>query len=398
MSLIPGLSSLDSVLQPTGISLEREGLKMFGDYVDDKNRLQAFKDLGLSDADAQALLTQAKLGEFDVRGGSIAHNLIPPKQKFLFEVEFKIHEQIYKELVGMFENSYNCKAGSEVLSSFGYFVKQVDRPKVEYTYEDVNMYNFRTRVLTRVAHMPLNLWFWDDSRNTVGEFFNLYRQMHSPMASQEAMYGLANQSGFNFNGTGRNYGSRIALPGNAPMFLSEVAIRQIYSTHHAAASAQSAFSMTEYRFLNPTIRRFDFDDVNHENGESNGVQVEFDYEGLYIEDYYVKEIKKHDSLKDMYIFVKGNKITDNLSTFNISADKANKIKGINDLKNLNLLDEAKRAVMSGNPLSYVKERGMGVMRDQISSGVSGAPSSTGIIGGLFRSNPAPKNPDDTSFI
>jgi hypothetical protein len=40
--------------------------------------------------------------------------------------------------------------------------------------------------------------------------------------------------------------------------------------------------MCEYTFHNPRILRFDFDEVNHETGEGNGLSVQFDYDALYV--------------------------------------------------------------------------------------------------------------------
>ena len=381
--------SVNGITQPLGINLEQEALGVFGDYVDNNNRITAFKNLGLSDADARELAGLAKSGEFNVRAPSLSNVQIPPKQRFLFQVEFYLNPKVLAEV--------SSEVSSEVLKKFGFFVKQVDRPKVEYTYEDVNMYNFRTRVLTKVTHMPLNINMWDDARNTVGEFVNLYRKAYSASARQETINGGdIEKSGFAFSqgilNTSRDYSARSALPGNAKYFLEKVVVKQIYSTHSTAQS--SPYSMTEYVFFNPVLKNFDFDDVNHETSESNGISMQFDYDTLYVNDYEVAKIYKDTELPDYYHFVKGKPINDNLLTLT----GAGATKGGTQIPKaqFNWLDEAKRAVMSGNPTSYVLERGREVLRQGdpalgfggIRGGVDAAKSAA------FGTSGAATNPDN----
>jgi hypothetical protein len=348
--------SAGNILAPLGIDLEREALGAFGDFVDNKNRIEAFRNLGLSEQEAIEFAGLAKPGEFNVRAPSIANVQISPKQKFLFQVQFFLDPKCFNEV--------QSGVSPLTLAKFGFFVKQIDRPKVEYTYEDVNMYNVRTRVLTRINHQPLNISLWDDARNTVGEFVNLYRRAYSPSARQdEYIGGNIEESGFTFSQgildpSARDFSTRAALPGNAKHFLKEVKVSQVYSTH--STHQTHAFEMTVYRFFNPVIKSFDFDDVNHETGESNGITMQIDYDSLYIEDYEVSSIIKDTELPDYYHFIPGKKIRDNLNSL---AGQTNATKGgIIPRTGLNFLDEAKRAVMSGNPLSYVKERAMGIVR------------------------------------
>jgi hypothetical protein len=375
-------NSADKILSPLGINLEREGLGAFGDFVDNNSKIQAFRNLGLSAPEAEDFLQVAKPGEFNVGSPAMSNIQISPKQKFLFQVQFFIDPKVFDEV----------KSGvSELtLAKFGFFVKQIDRPKVEYTYEDINMYNVRTRVLTRVNHQPLNISLWDDARNTVGEFVNLYRRAHTPSARQnEYIGGNIEESGFTFS-TGildpsaRDFSTRVALPGNAKHFLREVKISQVYSTH--SSHQAHAFEMTVYRFFNPVIKAFDFDDVNHETGESNGVSMQIDYDSLYIEDYEVASIIKDTELPDYYHFIPGKSIRNNLNSLS-GATRATKGGGIIPGNGLNLLDEARRALTSGNPLSYVKERAVGILRNGDPGldfkGVSGYASDA--IGGAARS-------------
>lgn len=373
-------NSANKVLAPLGINLEREALGAFGDFVDSKNRIEAFRNLGLSESEATEFAQLAKPGEFNVRAPALASVQISPKQKFLFQVQFFIDPQVFNEVKG--------GVSELTLAKFGFFVKQIDRPKVEYAYEDINMYNVRTRVLTRINHQPLNISLWDDARNTVGEFVNLYRRAHTPSARQdEYTGGNIEESGFTFstgilNPSARDFSTRVALPGNAKHFLKEIKISQIYSTHSSHQS--HAFEMTVYRFFNPVIKAFDFDDVNHETGESNGVTMQIDYDSLFIEDYEVASIIKDSELPDYYHFIPGKSIRNNLNSL-AGTTGATKAGGLS--QGINLFDEARRALTSGSPLSYVKERAMGILRNGDPGlefkGVTGYASDA--IGGAARS-------------
>lgn len=357
MSYFGSIGGTNKILAPLGIDLEREGLGIFGDYVDNRNRINEFRNLGLSDADAREFAELNKSGEWNVSSPSSSNNQLPPKQRFLFQVEFILDPKVLPAV--------QSEVSELVLRKFGFFVKQIDRPKVEYTYEDVNMYNVRTRVLTRITHQPLNMTLWDDARNTVGEFLNLYRKSYTPSARQETRYtGNPEETGFTFsksilNSTERDFSTRSSLPNNAKNFLSQLIIKQIYSTHNTFS--QSPFAMTEYTFFNPVIKTFDFDDINHETGESNGVTVSFDYDNLFIEDYTVASIQPDNELPDYYNFIRGKKINDNLLT--LSGSGATKGGTQIPRTSFNLLDEARRAITSGNPVSYVKERAMGILRN-----------------------------------
>lgn len=345
--------SAGQVLQPLGIDLERGALGAFGDFVDHNNKIDAFKNLGLSNTEAEEFAALAKPGEFNVRSPSSSNVQLSPKQKFLFQVKFFLDPACESEV----------KAGVNPLTliKFGFFVKQIDRPKVEYTYEDINLYNVRSRVLTRVNHQPINISLWDDSRNIVGEFVNLYRRAYTPSARQDEYLGNPEESGFTFS-TGilepsaRDFSTRVALPGNAKNFLKKVEVSQIYSTH--SSTTEHPFEMTIYTFHNPVIKTFDFDDVNHETGESNGITMTLDYDSLFIQSYTVGSIQKDNELPDYYNFIPGDKINGKLKSL-VGSTKPGVATGTTGL---DFLSEAKRALTSGNPLSYVKERATGILR------------------------------------
>lgn len=184
-----------------------------------------------------------------------------PKNKFLFKVEF------------VFEGSFSFNR------EFMYVVKSVDRPKVAFEYEEVNMYNFKTKVLRSVKHEALGLVFHDDIQNKVLDFFNEYRKLYSPVSkmhvNQKSMY---EESGMDFgpNNHDKQSGSAStgALPHNRKGVLSHMILTQVF----AHGSAQTRFT-----FINPRIEQFDFDNVDSDTSDPNTLSINFSYDGLYVD-------------------------------------------------------------------------------------------------------------------
>lgn len=193
-----------------------------------------------------------------------------PKHRFMFKVEFKFNPTYVEKLMGGREKN-----------AFTFLVKMVDRPKVEFVYEDINYYNYRTKVLKEIRHDALSMTFIDDIGNNTTDFFNAYRKSYSPISRNAFPTGLdprmAAMTGMNFSfpliENQQDTAARGFLANNAINVLDSVIIRQIFA--HGTR-------MCEYTFHNPRILRFDFDEVNHETGEGNGLSVQFDYDALYV--------------------------------------------------------------------------------------------------------------------
>lgn len=191
-----------------------------------------------------------------------------PKHRFMFKVQFRFNKTYVSAL-----------AGTRDPNAFSFLVKMVDRPKVEFMYEDVNFYNYRSKVLKEIRHDPLGMTFIDDIGNNTTDFFNAYRKALSPISRKKDFDSkLAMESGLNFSHPMLDHqndsASRGVLGDDQLNVLDAIIVRQIFA--HGTR-------MCEYTFNNPRILRFDFDEVNHENGEmGNGLTVQFDYDSLYV--------------------------------------------------------------------------------------------------------------------
>ena len=264
MSLIPGMN----------LNLEKSAYDMFGGAVRDFGG-RAIGNIGGS-------ILKGAVGNEEGEGAApfsgawqstrYAADLIQyaPKHRFMFKVDFVFNPMYVDKLMGGREKN-----------AFTFLVKMVDRPKVEFVYEDVNYYNFRTKVLKEIRHDPLSMTFIDDIGNNTTDFFNAYRKAFSPISRGNFPTGMdvkaAQEQGMNFSmpllENQSDTASRGFLFNNSYNVLQKVIIRQIFA--HGTR-------MCEYNFHNPRISRFDFDEVNHDSGEGNGLTVQFDYDALYV--------------------------------------------------------------------------------------------------------------------
>lgn len=175
-----------------------------------------------------------------------------PKFKFLFKVKF----------VGW-------STGKTI---FEYFVHRIDKPKVRFVHQDVNYYNFRTRVLTHVLYEPLSITFLDEVGDSVNAFFATY--MASMSGTGRGNYGI--DRGW--------YDASSSIPytnGYSDEFGRQIIIEQIFP-HFAGQN--STFQANRFYLLNPRIETFDFDELTHEDSSAGSMaNMTFSYDAIYCE-------------------------------------------------------------------------------------------------------------------
>jgi hypothetical protein len=261
------------------IQLEKKALQQFGAEIGNFVKQGTSDSLSqLSNPDVSSIRTnnQQILNKTSTNNGpgsgngvwepvKYADDLISfaPKHRFIFKVKF------------IFNEPY-----SRINREFMYVVKQIDKPKVTFEYEDINMYNFRTKVLKAIRHESLMMAFHDDIQNRVLDFFNAYRVAYSPIS--RLSYNQKNifeDSGMDFYSPDSNSGinsSSLGLLANGNInILSHIELIQVY----AHGTRQNTFI-----FTNPRIENFDFDNLDHGSSEGNALTVNFNYDALYIKD------------------------------------------------------------------------------------------------------------------
>ena len=303
------MSDISNILKGTSLALEREAFNQFGAAIEGqvrnlsslgKNRPNTNDPNGplpspnspINAAQAAegaeygvweptkyaAALTQAEQGALD------------PKQKFLFKVTFWFDETIQTSGVyGSLANG-NDSSSNELSRTLTYMVKQIDLPSVQFDYEEVNMYNYRTKVLKSISHKELNFSFMDDIGNGVMDFVNIYRMLLQPMARQDnPSWESAEYSDYGFafsDGMGVPDSSfRGALPGNARRILRKIVIHQFYVNRGAGmdGTVEQMIKTNDFIFLNPQLMEMDMGELDHENGNSfNLITANFAFDGLVV--------------------------------------------------------------------------------------------------------------------
>ena len=209
-----------------------------------------------------------------------------PKTKFLFKVKFEFDPNVVKQLAAMGINSHYF---SDDLS---YIIKSIDLPKYSFEYEEVNMYNYRTKVLTRIKHQELNLSFYDDTGNQALSFLNGYIMMLSPISRHN--YGIIDNHldsfsfGFPTDYQSTNTSSRASLPQNSFQILKSITIGQYYlkrsrtSTASPEGALGNAIMLNTFTFTNPRIISLDLADQAHDASDAQTVSASFDFDAVYM--------------------------------------------------------------------------------------------------------------------
>ena len=122
---------------------------------------------------------------------SFFSQLQPPKFPFMFATKFELYPD-FNDIFG----------GAEYSGGAPYwFVKQATRPSINYEYEEVNMYNYRTRVLKRSEFPQATITMYDDLKDATGSWWNTYIRLMSPITNivEDAYASEYEQSGMDWN-------------------------------------------------------------------------------------------------------------------------------------------------------------------------------------------------------
>ena len=192
-----------------------------------------------------------------------------PKFKFLFVVEF-----IY--------NSDFATSYADIGQYTAFLVKTTTRPNIHFEYEEVNVYNFRTRFPKRTLYEPMTMTFYDDQANMTTEFFRTYLNNVSPVSnignddqhptvvSQKSM----EQDSMNWLDPGFS-ASLGVLPGASESYniLHSINIYHLYDWGRR---------MNEYRFYNPKILEMSQDELDMGSSDASALTLQFAYDGVNI--------------------------------------------------------------------------------------------------------------------
>ena len=291
------MASIKPILDSTKIALEKEASDRFGAAVEDFTRGTIGRALGLPDPlPGGQVPFNRNDGSF--YASSYAHALAGgtsyrPKLKFLFKVEFVFTEEAM--------SAFPSILGRQSNNDFTFMVKSVDRPKIDFEYEDdVNMYNFRTKVLKKIRHRELTMTFMDDTGNRVLDFFRALMMIYSPITRRQLIrqnagtaleralppdaYSATSGTGMQFTPHNTVDQNDIAMRGSVNSsvgsLIQTIRVKQFYVNPQVSLGASTQEVI--FDFLNARLVSFDLDDLNHETSEVNSLTMQFDYDWMEI--------------------------------------------------------------------------------------------------------------------
>lgn len=194
------------------------------------------------------------------------------KFKFLFVVEFHFNPE-YQNLVNV---------------SPAFVVKTADRPSIAYEYEDINMYNFRTKVAKKSTFAPLTMSFYDDEQNHATAFYNAMMRLMSPVTNARSS-GFYEEDGMNFGqleqdtiGTdagAQGIPSYVHSASIGPMLGNNTSIIDAITLHHVYRGGQR---VNRYTFHRPRVLNMTLDQMDMSSGDSSELRLEFAYDSIEI--------------------------------------------------------------------------------------------------------------------
>lgn len=180
---------------------------------------------------------------------------------------------------------------SEYGNDMAFVVKRSQRPGIEFEYEEINMYNFRTRVPKRTIFQPITMSFYDDNKNGAHTFYSEYLRAMSPITNMAnvPVPGTYEKNSMNFSATPLEM-NNISVPGYASSLgpLNRSA-NGVYNT--SIISEMKLFhvydygnKMNVYTFFNPRILSFTPSELTQaETGDGAEFEFQFAYDGMFIE-------------------------------------------------------------------------------------------------------------------
>jgi hypothetical protein len=176
-----------------------------------------------------------------------------PKLKFNFTISFD------------YTDMFTAYAGDDDPYSISFGVKQITRPNPNIIYEDVNYYNFMTKVATKMDFGVTTVTLYDDRNNKAHNIFKNYIESVSPLANNErGAAQLLHRAG---QSTSASIGPLTSDATNGP-------IKSIRVTHFVDQYGSKVI----YDYLNPKIQNVALDELDMTQSDVNTISFTFLYD------------------------------------------------------------------------------------------------------------------------
>jgi hypothetical protein len=195
-----------------------------------------------------------------------------PKHKFMFILQFTLKAE------------YQTEFSTDSINNMAWLVKSTGRPNINIEHEEVNFYNFWSRVPKRTIYEPVTMRFHDDIKNHGHSFFRSYLEEISPIAriggyEKKTGAGLTHRrlEDGGLNGSKWDYESTASLgqlQGDHTSIIDELRVFQLFDY---------GTKMTVYTYKNPKFLSMNLDDLDMAEGATgNEIEIQFAYDALNI--------------------------------------------------------------------------------------------------------------------
>lgn len=181
-----------------------------------------------------------------------------PKTVFMFTVEFEFRDSI-------------ANTGNKELNKIEYDLKSVSRPNISFEHQDLNFYNYRAKINTKVNFGQLKMSMFEDNRGTSSDLTWALVHHISPVTNEPVA--ISTDSGV---GVEPLYNGRRSLQGGGvgTMQYADGPIKGIRLYHYYRKQDGSVWR-TVYTYTNPLLERIEFTELNMSSNEPSIINLTF---------------------------------------------------------------------------------------------------------------------------
>lgn len=179
-----------------------------------------------------------------------------PKLKFNFTAKF------------IFRAGFTA-FGADKMEELDVQLKEATRPTITVSYTDVNQYNFRTKVATKVDYGSVSLSYYDDPQNKAHNVLTRYLKQISPIAQLTSADGPPDIFG------------RYSSLGTLSEDIKMSPIERIKVSHYYVVSGGDTKKVV-YEYLNPKLEKLDYGSLSMVENDTTLITMNLVYDSVYI--------------------------------------------------------------------------------------------------------------------
>lgn len=225
-------------------------------------------------------------GTFESSSFSLAVDLAgvdAPKSPFMFTMVVGIRTTSLGdgiEQIGAFE----ADRGSESLTEIQYSLKSATRPAPTFEFQDVNYYNYRTKVQTKIDYGTFTVVMYDDQSDKANDLFVNYLKSVSPIANLPGSFSdnLGKDELDDFSLSSGGASSNFSTTGDLFSERGHLAYIKIYHYYYKNVSGRLEPETIVYEYLNPKVTTVQYSDLSMSDSEASTISLTFNFDSVHI--------------------------------------------------------------------------------------------------------------------